>query len=138
MCSSSVISIVIQSSSFHVIRAGSWPIQESCQEAYHLVSLLFSSIKPADCSLKTIILTTHLFLAMKFPLLIFGIQCNLGGGCFAQDRSQSQRFSFLLSEGSIVTVTAKTWHYWIEHITCQELFKAAKRSSNKVLTPETT
>ncbi len=34
---------------------------------------------------------------------------------------------------SIVTVTAKTWHYWIEHMTRQELFKAAETSANKVL-----
>lgn len=32
---------------------------------------------------------------------------------------------------SIVTVTAKTWHYWIEHIAYQELFRAAKMAANR-------
>ncbi|MCB0190349.1 MAG: hypothetical protein KDJ65_00245 [Anaerolineae bacterium] len=31
---------------------------------------------------------------------------------------------------SIVTVTAKTWHYWIEHISYQTLLTAAKSSMN--------
>lgn len=30
---------------------------------------------------------------------------------------------------SIVTVTAKTWHYWIEHITFQNLMRAAKEEA---------
>ena len=35
---------------------------------------------------------------------------------------------------SIVTVTAKTWHYWIEHVTYRELPNSAKTETNEVAT----
>jgi sirohydrochlorin cobaltochelatase len=38
---------------------------------------------------------------------------------------------------SIVTVTAKTWHYWIEHIAQRDLDRTARVPANEIATPET-